>query len=126
LVPDGVASVRLLYRSGNLITASVANNAFQFKPPQRPIKEAGARVRRLLQTFSRTHTHLDRSRAGRLLFKLLGEAFNQLTPRTVEWLGVSGQPVRSFHPRPEGGATVLGSVIGGSTGSGSAEAISTG
>jgi hypothetical protein len=126
LVPDGVATVRLRYRSGTVITASVANNAFDFTPPQRPIKEAGARVRRLFQTFSRTHTHLDQSRAERLLVKRLREAFSQLTPATVEWLGVSGQPIRSFQPRPDGAATVLGSVIGSSTGSGSAEAISTG
>ena len=46
MAPDGVATVRLRYRNGDVITAPVAGNVFDFTPPQRPIKKLEALRRR--------------------------------------------------------------------------------
>jgi hypothetical protein len=100
LAPDGVVAVRLLYRGGRVITAPVSNNAFKFTPPQRPIKQARVRFRRLaseLENRSRHH-HLP---STRLFLKILSETFGQLAPQSVEWIGASGKTLRSFRPSSE-------------------------
>jgi hypothetical protein len=108
LVPDGVATVRLLYRSRAVITAPVNNNAYSFTPPQRPIKRAMKRLRRLLQALNKGHlTSRQRSRALRELSKRSGHIFAQLPPRRVEWLGANGELVRGFQPRAQG-LTIFG------------------
>jgi hypothetical protein len=108
LAPDGVATVRLLYPSGATVTASVANNAFDFLPPQQPIREAAARERSLLRKLRGTHGR-GRARGERRLFKLFEETSSRLGPATVEWLGPGGQLVRSFHPGH--GSTLTGTVL---------------
>jgi hypothetical protein len=109
LVPDGVATVRLLYRRGTTITSSVANNEFDFTPPQGPIKEARARVRRLFLTLRRDRlAHRKGSRDVRSLLKRLRDIDRQLPPDKVEWLGANGQLIRSFQPRIESGGTGVG------------------
>jgi hypothetical protein len=110
LVPDGVATVRLRYRSGTVITAPVANNEFDFTPPQRPIREARARARHIFRALARQHRG---SRQLRSLFKLLRDIDRRLPPETVEWLGGSGQVIRTFHPALGGAGTGLGGILPG-------------
>ena len=98
LAPDGVATVRLLYRKGNAVAAPVINNVFSFTPPQRLLKEAKVGVQRLEREL-RKETRARRPGAVRRLAKIFREALDGVRPQTVEWLAANGQPLRIFRPR---------------------------
>jgi hypothetical protein len=106
LVPDGVATVRLVYRGGTVITAPVSENAFTFTPPRAMIRRAKATFKHFERTFEleRRHTHKrltqrERRRRSRAAIKLLERVFDELPPKQVQWLNAGGQVVRSFTPR---------------------------
>jgi hypothetical protein len=124
LVPDGVATVRLLYHDGNVLTAPVNGNEFTFTPPQRPIKQAAHRLRRIIRTFSGSHlSERQRERALRRFIRLLEQMTKQLSPETVQWLSAGGQPIRSFHPRAEGSGPLIGEGGGFFTGEGASSLL---
>jgi hypothetical protein len=100
LAPDGVATVRLLYRNGSVVVAPVVNNVFSFTPPERLIKEAKVGVQRFEREL-RKEPRSRRPHALRRLAKLFREALDGVRPQTVEWLAANGQPVRIFRPRTE-------------------------
>jgi hypothetical protein len=103
LVPDGVATVRLTYRSGEVISAAVSNNAFTFTPPQGPITKTLERLKREGRELERMY-HLSKRQQARLeqaYTKLLQATIGRLPPKTVQWLGAGGQPIRSFSPHSE-------------------------
>jgi hypothetical protein len=109
LVPDGVATVRLTYRSGEVISAAVDNNTFTFTPPQGPIRKALAAIARRGRQLNRMN-HLGKRRQARLeqaYGKLLQTTIGRLSPKTVQWLGAGGQPIRSFSPRSEHGGSLI-------------------
>jgi hypothetical protein len=108
LVPDGVATVRLLYHDGNAVTAPVSGNEFTFTPPQGPIKAAERRAREIERKFRGKHLneHQRVSAFGRLL-RLFAKTAKQLSPETVQWLDASGRVTRSFRPRAESGGLVI-------------------
>jgi hypothetical protein len=110
LVPDGVTTVRLVYRSGAVITTAVSNNAFTFTPPQGPIKKAMRQLQRFLQTLRKRHARPS-PRLLREFSKHAERAFDQLPPTRVEWLGANGELVRAFVPRAKG-RSAGGSIIG--------------
>jgi hypothetical protein len=109
LAPDGVASVRLSFVRGNVVSAPVANNAYSFTPPQRLVRDVQRRLaplrRRLLQEFR--HHHHPAPPFRRILKREIAIR-DELRPRTVEWIAATGQVVRSFRPKPEGAAQPLG------------------
>jgi hypothetical protein len=109
LVPDGVATVRLLYHGGNVVAVPVSGNEFTFTPPQRPIKEAELDFRQIRPLPSGRHPNArQRARAFRRYIRLLVQTTRELSPETVQWLGASGQLIRSFRPRAEGGSLIGG------------------
>jgi hypothetical protein len=113
LAPDGVATVRLHYRGGAIVAATVTDNVFDFTPPQRPIRKLNALQRKLERKFR----HRVPQRRLRALVKRLVNARARLVPRTVEWLAANGEPLRVFHP-PSGrqaGGLIVG-IAGGSLG----------
>jgi hypothetical protein len=105
LVPDGVATVRISYRDGEVLSAPVSGNAFSFTPPKAPIKKAKAALVR----FGRAHrgSHLSnrqREHLLRVFFALLEREIRALAPTNVQWLGAAGGVLRSFTPSsPEAG-----------------------
>jgi hypothetical protein len=119
LAPDGVASVRLIYRARNLITAPVSNNSFTFTPPQRLIKEVRRRVRplerQLIKELGTKHRH-----ALRHLARLIRKIRDRVPPQTVQWVGASGQIIASFRPKPAASA-----LFGGGSPRGEGEFIAT-
>jgi hypothetical protein len=111
LAPDGVATVRLGFVRRNVVTASVANNAYSFTPPQRLVRDVQRRsapLRRRLFRELRPHS----GSALRRLARRLGAIRDELRPRAVEWIGANGQVIRSFRPKPEGSG-FFGDVLGG-------------
>ena len=105
LVPDGVATVRLIYLRGSVVTAPVSANTLSFTPPQRPITEAQRRLRPLRKEIAkqfRAHHQTAFSQLVRRFTKLAAEIVRRLRPQTVEWIGAGGQVVRSFRPKAEG------------------------
>ncbi len=95
VAPDGVATVRLRYRNGDVITAPVAGNVFDFTPPQRPIKKLEALRRRFGREIRKGRVH---GRALEPLARRLETARARLVPQTVEWFAGDGQQVRVLHP----------------------------
>ena len=95
MAPDGVATVRLRYRNGDVITAPVAGNVFDFTPPQRPIKKLEALRRRFGREIRKGRVH---GRALEPLARRLETARARLVPQTVEWFAGDGQQVRVLHP----------------------------
>lgn len=105
LVPDGVATVRLVYRGGAVIAAPVSENAFAFTPPRGLIERAKAAFKRLERAFEneRTHRHRhltkrQRRHAVGVVIKALDHVESQLPPKQVQWLDAGGQVLRSFTP----------------------------
>ena len=102
LVPDGVATVRLAYRGGDVINAPVSENAFMFTPPRGPIEHAKAEFKRLRRVFEneRMHRHgTKRQHSVDKVLKALTHVISQLPPKQVQWLDASGHVLRSFTPR---------------------------
>jgi hypothetical protein len=105
LVPDGVATVRLAYRGGTVITAPVSENAFMFTPPRGPIERAKAKLKRLGRTFelegkheSKHLTRRQQRRRARVAIGLLDRVLAELPPKQVQWLDAGGHVLRSFTP----------------------------
>jgi hypothetical protein len=102
LVPDGVATVHLSYRGGEAIEAAVSDNAFSYKPPHGPIKQARKEVRRIFQALSRHLSRRQGKRLERKAFKTLTRVLAELEPTLVQWLGPHGEVLRTLHPRSSG------------------------
>ncbi len=130
LVPDGVATVRLVYRGGAAITAPVSENAFTFTPPQTPIARARAALKRLERAFERElkykHKHTaahptkrQLQRRERVASKLLERVLSELPPKQVQWLDAGGNVLRSFtpHRNRNGFLVTIGSNTSSVTGS---------
>lgn len=129
LVPDGVATVRLVYRGGIVITASVSENAFSFTPPPGPIAREQEASKRFERTFefggksqsNSKHKHLtkrQRDRRTQAAIKLLTHVLSLLPPKQVQWLDAGGRVLRSFTPRRDNNRVLVtvGSIVGVSTG----------
>lgn len=106
IVPDGVATVRLVYRDGSVIDAPVGANTFSFTPPQAPIRRARAVIHRLFvhalvplatgHLTPRQRRHM--RRRLRALQKLIARTLGSLPPRQVQWLDANGGVLRSIAP----------------------------
>jgi hypothetical protein len=125
LAPDGVATVRLIYRGGDVINAAVANNAYSFTPPQKPITEAQKALHRLASSGShlrgRRLSERQRIALTRALVKQASMLLARLVPETVRWLDVAGNTIRSYTPRSERhGGGLFGQLLAleGSSGEG--------
>lgn len=112
LVPDGVATVRLTYRNGNVVSAAVSDNFFTFTPPQGPVKRALRRSHHIEQLLNKNYDN--RRKVSALLKRLVG-VIGRAAPSKIDWLDATGQVVRSLNPR---GATgfVFGPVSTVTTG----------
>ncbi len=124
LVPDGVATVRLVYRGGAAITAPVNENAFTFTPPRIPAARAKTALKRLERAFERelkykhTSTHPTKrqlQRRERAASRLLERVLSELPPKQVQWLDAGGHVLHSFTPRrdPSGFLVTIGSNVSG-------------
>jgi hypothetical protein len=130
LVPDGVTTVRLVYRGGTVITAPVSENAFMFTPPRPPIARARAALKRLERTFElegghkskhRRLTKRQRQRRARAAIKLLDRVLGELPPKQVQWLDAGGHVLRSFRPHRDRSGFLV--ITGGSLSSSNAVPI---
>jgi hypothetical protein len=118
MAPDGVATVRLIYRSGAVINAAVTNNAYSFTPPQQPIKAALKALKRFgsspSQLIRRHLTERQRTALVRAFFKRVEALGAPLVAETVQWLDLAGNPIRSFTPRTQNrGEGLLGLLLAG-------------
>jgi hypothetical protein len=117
LVPDGVATVRLIYRHGATIAAAAHENAFVFTPPQGPIKRARGLLRRLFRRLSREEreyaNRAKRRRIEKLFIQALARTFDRLPPQQVQWLDGGGHVLRSFTPHQDRNSLNVISVVSG-------------
>ncbi|HEV3320572.1 MAG TPA: hypothetical protein VG147_00090 [Solirubrobacteraceae bacterium] len=118
LVPDGVATVRVVYRGGIVITAPVSENVFSFTPPPEPIEHAKAAFKRLERTFElggkhKRLTKRQRQRRAQAVIKLLDRALSQTLPKQVQWLDAGGHVLRSFTPHRDRNDIIVstGSIV---------------
>jgi hypothetical protein len=102
LAPDGVATVRLSYRTGEVISAPVSAGVYSFTPPQAPIKQA-IKALRPLRLGGAHQSERQREKRARALFRRAEQLFLRLIPRTVQWLDAAGGTIRSFSPPSHGG-----------------------
>lgn len=118
LVPDGVATVRLAYRTGATIVASVSENAFVLIPARARIEHFRSEIRHLLSLPTPKHlTKRQRHRRVRALVKLLRQAVREFTPSQIEWLDATGHVMRNFAPHPiEGEGLAPGGLVVASIG----------
>jgi hypothetical protein len=107
LVPDGVASVRIDYRTVAPIVAGVSENAFVFTAPKALIRRLGETLRSVIGAALSTHhgkarqlTKAQKRHTQRVEEKALEKALLQAEPTRVEWLDGSGALVRSISPPP--------------------------
>ncbi len=107
LVPDGVASVRIAYRTVAPIVASVSENAFVFTPPKALTLRLDQTLKKVIgsavSSFTGNAKHLTKAqkrRVQRVEEKALERALLQAEPTRVEWLDGSGALVRSIGPPP--------------------------
>lgn len=107
LVPDGVASVRIAYRSVAPIVDRVSENAFVLTPPKALTRRVGEVLKKIIPSpvgaHSRKAKHLTKAQKRRLqkaVEKALEDALLQAEPTRVEWLDGSGALLRSIKPPP--------------------------
>lgn len=124
LVPDGVATVHLVYRDGAAIAAAVHENAFIFTPPQGPIERARRLLRRLGRQLGREEGEYARAkpnkakrrRREKLFIQTLARTYDRLPPKQVQWLDGGGHVLRSFTPQQDHNGLNIISISSGSTG----------
>jgi hypothetical protein len=101
LVPDGVASVRVIYAGRAPIVVPVRENAFLLTPPPAPHDRLTAYLRALLAGFGDKHvTKAQRLTAARRW----NAAFAGTYPTRIEWLNGAGAVVRAIN-RPDESAS---------------------
>ncbi len=131
LAPDGVASVRVGYRSGATVTATVAGNVFTFTPPQGPVRKALRRLMRIEKSLTGAKTPSKKKVAHweRQLTKWSRHAA-RLAPSSEQLLDASGNVIRTLRiplPGPGEGyagfSVATGAVSTGPTGTLTATAI---
>jgi hypothetical protein len=109
VVPDGVSSVRIAYRSRAPIVILVRENAFWFMPPESPPSSVEAELKGLLHKLLVRHLTTTQRR-------VLTTRWNKLLPKTdptkIEWLNSAGGLIRTIKaPTPAGhAATSVGDV----------------
>jgi hypothetical protein len=105
LVPDGVASVRISFRTSPAVTATVGENLYAFKGPA----SVAVKIKRLIDQEIKTtgsKRHISKKQHKRLeaqFVKRLSKLFDESEPTKVEWLDANGALVRLIG-RPKGSA----------------------
>jgi hypothetical protein len=97
LVPDGVASVRVIYTDRAPIVVPVQENAILLVPPPAPHDRLTAYLRRLLPTVLGKHG----TKAQQIATRDWNSAFGGTYPMRIEWLDSAGDVVRTLSRRDE-------------------------
>jgi len=105
LVPDGVASVRIVYRETPPIVVPASENAFLFTPAP-PTPRVEAELKRLEPSIFATHLTQAQRRRVTLQWD---EAVHETEPAKIEWLDNTGGLVRAINP-PTAASTSVTSV----------------
>jgi len=95
LVPDGVASVRIVYPSHVQIVASVSENAFLLTPPRPPRSPLEAYLMRLVHKI--LDGRLSTTERNKITIQY-NKAFTGTYPTRIEWLDSAGGLVRAISP----------------------------
>jgi hypothetical protein len=95
LVPDGVASVRIVYPSHVQTVASVSKNAFLLTPPPAPDSPLDTELKRLLRRLFAKHL----TKAERYwITRQYNTAYAGTYPTRIEWLDSAGGLIRTINP----------------------------
>jgi hypothetical protein len=106
LVPDGVASVRILYRDDPPIVVPVSANAFRFTPPASVPAGVRAKLDRLATEQANSHL----TEAQMLSLTLQYDRVRRRTePTRIEWLDGAGRPIRKLR-RPSAASDAASSI----------------
>jgi hypothetical protein len=114
LVPDGVATVRLHYRDGGVITAAVSEGAYAYLPPQGPVRMLHNALRNAGPAHELGRTHLgarERRSYENALSRLIRRARLAATPTAIEWLGGEGGLLRTIVPHTSARGIAPASII---------------
>jgi hypothetical protein len=95
IVPDGVASVRIIYQEIPAITVPVSENAFSFTSPP-PTPRIEAELKRLEPAIRGTQ-HLTATQRRRITLQW-DKTVNETDPTRIEWLDSAGGLVRALSP----------------------------
>jgi hypothetical protein len=112
LIPDRVATVRLSYIDGTVLSTSIMNeNVLTFTTPQDVLKQARANESRAEKAFKALRRgHLDkrqRMRAEHDFAELAKRVRLELTPKTIEWYDSAGHLINTMNPPALGGREIL-------------------
>ncbi len=115
LVPDGVASVRIVYRTGAPIVATVGENAFVFTPPKLLTQHLEKILSAVEPGRPAKAKHLTKAQKRRIELafeKRLERALAEAEPTKIEWLGAGGALLRGISPPSAKGVATFISVSG--------------
>ncbi|HEX9480879.1 MAG TPA: hypothetical protein VF927_02130 [Solirubrobacteraceae bacterium] len=105
LVPDGVASVRIVGPGKRQTTIPVSENAFLYAAPRHLVLEQRRLLHRLFTRKSPKHpTKAQRRHLYRLIERTVRTITLRTEPSKVEWLGPGGILVKSISRPPVDGA----------------------
>jgi hypothetical protein len=111
LVPDGVASVRIVGPGNREKTIPVSENAFLYSAPHDLVLEQRRLLHRVLTRKSPKHpTKAQRQQLYRLIDRTVRAIALRTEPSKVEWLGPGGAVIKSIS-RPQAGDAVAGASI---------------
>ena len=111
LVPDGVASVRIVGPGNREKTIPVSENAFLYSAPHDLVLEQRRMLHRVLTRKSPKHpTKAQRQRLYRLIDRTVRAIALRTEPSKVDWLGPGGAVIKSIS-RPRAGDAVAGASI---------------
>ncbi len=95
LVPDGIASVRIVYRATAPIVADVSENAFLLIPPTAPRSRLDSELKKLVGRL--VGGHLTKTQRITITTEY-NRAYVNTYPTRIEWLNSAGEPVRALSP----------------------------
>ncbi len=114
LVPDGVASVRIVGPGTRRVQIPVSENAYLYTPPRGLVVAQVRMLRRLFKQTPKHPTKAQRKSLYRRIERVVHTIALKTEPSKVEWLGPGGVLVRSISRPPLAGgarATQRTSVV---------------
>lgn len=107
LVPDGVSAVQIGYPVNPSVTTPATNNFFmgEAPPPPPALLKLSAKI---LSAAKRKHHGKLTAADLRRLERIGSQIYTDTTPSRLQWLGASGQVVRSLTPSPLYGPLIAG------------------
>ena len=111
LLPDGVASVRIVGPGSRTETIAASEDAYVYTPPATLEKEEEALFRKLFKPPTSKHsTKAQQRRTAQRALRVFAEIVARTRPSRIEWLGPTGLLVKTIKRPADVGSSLVTSI----------------